>query len=96
MVLVHDIPQCSNPLMQMTIILKRYNMETTSKVDKIACKAVGFLSSLLLTLFAGFFGFMSLVALFMSIVDKEFVSVIGSVAAAALAFVCWSLRREVL
>lgn len=71
-------------------------MEKTSKVNKIADKVVGFFASLLLTLFAGFFGFMSLVALFMSIVDKDFVSVVGAIAAAALAFVCWSLRREML
>jgi hypothetical protein len=92
-ILDSEIPQGSNPLMQMTIILNLYNMETTSKVDKIASNVVGFLARLLLTLFAGFFGFMSLVALFMSIVDKDFVSVVGSVAAAAIALVCWSLRK---
>ena len=66
------------------------------KVAKFADKALRFMSSLLLTLFAGVFAFISLTALFLSIVERDFVSVIGCVAAGFLAWVTWSVRRDVL
>ena len=69
-------------------------MET--KVAKFAYKAIRFMSSLLLTLLAGVFAIMSLTALFLSIVEKDFVSVIGCVASGFIAWVIWSVRRDVL
>jgi hypothetical protein len=69
-------------------------MET--KVTKLAYKIICFMSSLLLTLLAGVFAFMSLSAFFLSIIEKDLVSVIGCVVAGFLAWVTWSVRRDLL
>jgi hypothetical protein len=47
-------------------------------------------------LFAGVFAFMSLTALFLSIVEGGFVNVVGCIAAAALACINWSVRKDPL
>lgn len=67
-----------------------------SKAIKTLSKVLGFASSLLLTLFAGVFAFISLTALFLSIVEGGFVNVVGCIAAAALACINWSVRKDPL
>ena len=67
-----------------------------SMVSKTFVKVLGFLSSLFLTTFAGIFGFVSLACLVMSIINKDFIEVIGCIAFACAGFWCWSLRKEVL
>lgn len=62
-------------------------------VSKTFHKVIGFAGSLLLTLFAGLWGFVSLSALFMSIIEGDFFNMIGCVAAGAAAWFCWSMRR---
>ena len=93
MVLVHDILQCSNPLMQMTITKTNRYMET-SKANKIIGRVVSFGSSLLLTLFSGMFAFTALIGLFCSIVEKDLMNVIGASACGFLAWVLWNVRRD--
>ena len=66
------------------------------KLTKIACKAIGFASSILLTIFAGAFGFASVATLVISAIDQDLISVIASGVWAFLAWVCWSIRRDVL
>lgn len=53
-------------------------------------------ASLLLTIFSGITAFLSLACFFMSIVDKSFVSFIGSVLFGFMACVLWSIRKDVL
>ncbi len=65
-------------------------------VSKTFMKVIGFLGSLLLTLFAGLWGFVSISALFMSIIEGDLFNMIGCVAAGAAAWFCWQLRRAPL
>lgn len=65
-------------------------------VAKAFMKAIGFGGSLLLTMFAGLFGMVSLSALVMSVIDKDLFSVIGSAVAGFLAWMCWSIRKDAL
>lgn len=67
-----------------------------SMVSKTFLKVIGFLGSLMLTLFAGMWGFVSLCALFLSIIEGDLFNVIGCVAAGAAAWLCWSLRKTPL
>lgn len=53
-------------------------------------------ASLLLTIFSGITAFLSLACLFMSIVDKSFVSFFGSVIFGFMACILWSIRKDVL
>ena len=53
-------------------------------------------ASLLLTIFSGITAFISLTCFFMSIVDKSFVSFIGSVLFGIVACILWSIRRDTL
>ena len=62
----------------------------------IFLKVLGFLGSLLLTIFAGAFGFLALVALFESISEPSVFSFIGCVGCAFAACVAWSIRKDVL
>lgn len=62
-------------------------------VSKTFTKVIGFAGSLLLTLFAGLWGFVCLSALFMSIIEGDFFNMIGCVAVGAAAWFCWSMRR---
>lgn len=65
-------------------------------VSKTFMKVIGFAGSLFLTLFAGLWGFVSLCALFLSIIECDLFNMIGCVAAGAAAWFCWSLRKEPL
>ena len=67
-----------------------------SKVSKTFFKVVGFAGSLMLTIFSGMFAFVSLSALFFSIVEKDFFSVIACIASAVIAWALWSIRRDTL
>lgn len=67
-----------------------------SMTSKTFIKVIGFLGSLLLTLFAGMWGFVSLSALFLSIIEGDLMNMIGCVAAGAAALFCWSLRKAPL
>ena len=64
--------------------------------SKTFMKVIGFLGSLFLTLFAGLWGFVSLSALFMSIIEGDLFNMVGCVAAGAAAWFCWSLRKAPL
>lgn len=59
-------------------------------------KVLGFIGSIYLTIMAGVFAIVSLCALVMSIVDKEFVSVIGCIGAGVAAWILWSIRKDTL
>lgn len=66
------------------------------KSNKLVCKVIDLATSVLLTIFAGTFGFLSIVALVMSAIDKDLISVIASGVLAFLAWICWSIRRDIL
>lgn len=67
-----------------------------SMVSKTFIKVIGFLGSLLLTLFSGMWGIVSLSALIISIIERDLLSVVGCVAAGVAAWFCWTLRKEPL
>lgn len=67
-----------------------------SQVSKTFSKVVGFAGSLMLTLFAGVFAYMALVALFFSIVEKDLINVIGCAASTFVAWTLWSVRKHPL
>lgn len=67
-----------------------------SMVSKTFLKVIGFLGSLLLTVFAGLFAMVSLSCLFSSIIKKDLLSVIACAAFAALAWIIWSIRKDTL
>lgn len=69
-------------------------METM--VSKTFIKVMGFLGSIFLTTMSGVFAMLSLFALIMSIVDKDFVSVIGCAGAGIAAWMLWSVRKDTL
>ena len=75
-------------------IFKSINMK--AMVSKTFMKVIGFAGSLFLTLFAGLWGFVSLSALFMSIIEGDFFNMVGCVAAGLAAWFCWSLRKAPL
>lgn len=68
----------------------------TSMVSKTLMKVIGIAGSILLTLFAGLWGFVSVSALFISIIEGDLVNMIGCVAAGLAALFCWSLRKAPL
>ena len=70
-------------------------MEEISKATKIACKIIGYFSRVLLALFAFLFGATGIVALASAVIDKDFFGVIGCAACAFVAWVCWSVRRDI-
>ena len=72
------------------------NIDMNSSISRTFVKVIGFLGSLMLTLFAGLWGFVSLSALFLIIIEGDFNNVIGCVAAGAAAVFCWSLRKAPL
>lgn len=71
-------------------------METSSKAMKTFLKVLGFAGSLFLTIFAGIFGMISLSALFVAIIEKDFYSVIACLASAVIACTLWSIRKDTL
>jgi hypothetical protein len=73
---------------------KTHYMET--KVSKTINKVVGFGSSLLLTIFSGMFAFAALIGLFCSIVEQDFMNVVGAAACGFISWIIWNVRRDVL
>lgn len=69
-------------------------MET--KAGKVFLKIIGFLGSLLLTLFTGMFAMITLAALYWSIVDRDLFSVFGCLSAGTLTYVAYNVRRNTL
>lgn len=67
-----------------------------SMVSKTFTKVIGFAGSLFLSLFAGLFGFISVSALVMSVIDKDILTVAASAAAGFAGWMCWELRKEPL
>lgn len=67
-----------------------------SIVSKALLKVIGFAGSLFLTILSGIFALMALSALFMSVIEKDFVSVIGCVASGIIAWILWSVRKDTL
>jgi hypothetical protein len=65
-------------------------------VSKTFMKVIGFFGSLLLTLFAGMFGLISLSSLVVSIIEGDVLSVIIAVFAGCLAWAVWSIRKDTL
>jgi hypothetical protein len=66
------------------------------KVLNAFIKAIGFAGSLLLTIFAGIFAMISLSALIVSIIEKDFYSVIACLASGVIAWVLWDVRKDTL
>lgn len=67
-----------------------------SMVSKTFMKVIGLLASLLLTLFAGLWGYVSISAFFLSIIEGDLFNMVGCVAAGAAGLFCWSLRKAPL
>lgn len=67
-----------------------------TNVSKSFIKALGFGASLLLTIFAGIFAMFSLCCLVVSVVEADFMSVIGCMATGFLAWMMWSIRKDTL
>ena len=65
-------------------------------VSKAFAKIIGFAGSLFLTIFAGMFGFISVSALIMSVIDKDILTVAASAAAGFLAWMMWDIRKDTL
>lgn len=59
-------------------------------------KLIGFAGSILLTIFAGIFAMMSLSALFLSIIEKDPISVMGCIASGIVAWILWDIRKDTL
>lgn len=66
------------------------------KVSKTFLKVIGIAGSFLLTIYAGLFAMVSLSALFLSVIEKDFISVVACVASAFLSWIFWSVRKDVL
>lgn len=64
-----------------------------SMVSKTFMKVIGFAGSVLLTIFAGMFAMVGIVALIASIVEPDIIGFIGCVGFAFCAWVCWSVRK---
>lgn len=59
-------------------------------------KVLGFLASALLTIFAGVFGLLAIVALIQSITNPSIFSFIGCAACSVFAWMFWSIRKDTL
>lgn len=79
--------------MQMTGNKITHDMNT-DKITDIIIDVLNFLKRLMLTLFAGLFGFSALGGLTHSITEGGFIGVFGCAVCAFLACVCWSIRRD--
>lgn len=66
------------------------------KIETLVVKAIGIAGCIMMTLFAGMWGFLSVAALVMSIIQCDLMHMIGCVAAGCAGWFCWSLRRETL
>lgn len=67
-----------------------------SMVSKTFLKVIGFAGSVLLTIFSGVFAMISLSALVVSVIEKDFFSVVVSAGAGFLAWMFWSIRKDTL
>ena len=65
-------------------------------VSKTFIKVMGLSGCIFVTLFAGVFGFVSLSLLIMSIIYGDALNVAGCVLFGIVAWVCWSVRRDLL
>lgn len=65
-----------------------------AKTIDIIIKVLNFGKRLMLTIFAGLFALTAIGAMFSAVADGGFIGVIGSVASAFGAAVCWSIRRD--
>lgn len=65
-------------------------------VSKTFMKVMGFAGSVLLTIFAGMFAMVGIVALIASIVEPDIIGFIGCAGFTACAWVCWSIRKSTL
>lgn len=65
-----------------------------AKTIDIIIKVLNFGKRLMLTIFAGLFALTAIGAMFSSVSDGGFIGVIGSMASAFCAAVCWSIRRD--
>ena len=65
------------------------------KMNKIACKAIGYFTRILLDLFALIFGSTGIAALVTAVIDKDLFGFIGFAACTCVAYVCWSIRRSI-
>lgn len=65
-------------------------------VSKTFMKVIGFAGCILLTLFAGLFGLLSVSAFIMSIIDRSLIDVVACVAAGLIGLFCWSIRKDTL
>lgn len=68
----------------------------TSMVSKTLMKVIGIAGSILLTIFAGMFGFISVSTLIMSVIDKGILTVAASIGSGFLAWMVWSIRKDTL
>ena len=87
---VHDILQCSNPLMQMTI------MDQTSKTTKTACKAIDCIGYFLLTAFMTIFGISAVCAILLAFIEKDWMNLFGAAGCAAIAWTIYLVRRTLV
>ena len=69
-------------------------MEQTA--NKTLCKVIGIFSCLLLVFIAASFAMLSMVALFFLIMEGGFINFMGFIAAAFVAWVAWSVRKDPL
>lgn len=67
-----------------------------SKAGQVLLKTIGFLSSLMMTFFTGMFALITLAAFICSIVDRDLISVLGCIAAGAVTYVSYNVRRNTL
>jgi len=66
------------------------------KTLNLLIKVLGMLGSLMLTIFAGMFAMVAIACLVASIVEQSIVSVFGCIGAGAVAWIIWSVRKDVL
>ena len=72
-------------------------METhVTKTMFVFLKVLGFLASAMLTIFAGIFGLLAIIALIESIVNPTVFSFIGCAACGFFAWMFWSVRKDTL
>ena len=67
-----------------------------AQVNKTLLKVIGFAACLMLTIFSGMFALLSLSALIVSAMDKDIISVLISAVCGVLAWIIWSIRKDVL
>ena len=71
-------------------------MEKITMFEKALVKVLSVAGSLLLTIFAGIFGMIAISALVMSIIEASLFNMIGCIAAGFIAWMMWSVRKDVL